>query len=423
MAGAAKGIIQAFLGAPPWLQEAVVTGWGLNKLTGGAVMNIGVDLTKGAIGGLAGVIGKGMFSRGSSPAAPMYVKDVAGGLGGAAGGAGVAGKGGLGMGGKAALGLEAIGLVAAVVDVQQTVSAGNSQLASAVHDQAKAFLESKPDSAALQSSLAAIDQGIAGITSNPLNVLVQGDALEQLKAMRAEVANQLASNNVPTLGEHANDRVVDQLNVLGDKVTTGFEAHGASEHNDLVNLAATARSLPDPIGAAAARHNSPYVARQLAKAQAIVASNHSTRAKIAELKAVEHALDGHNRAALAAVRAKIGQLRNALRVRIALRVTVRGGTLYDASGHPVNDNGPGRATGGPVTAGHVYRVNEQGNEREVFRPTTSGQIYANTRQLDMSSLREQMKVQLELTVPVTVNLSTREQASKDGRYRRIVTGK
>jgi hypothetical protein len=300
----------------------------------------------------------------------MFVADVGGGLGGGMGGAaGAAGKGGLGMLGKVAIVGEVIGLVAAVEGVRESIGAGNSALATGIHTQTTAFLASKPNNAALQSSLAAIDQGIAGITSNPLNVLVQGDALDQLRAMRAEVANQLANNNVPTLGEHANDRVVDGLNVLGNKVTSGFEAHGASEHNDLVNLAATARSLPDPIGAAAARHNSPYVARQLAKAQAIVASNHSTRAKIAELKAVEHALDGHNRAALAAVRAKIGQLRNALRVKIALRVTVRGGSLYDASGHPVDssDNGPGRATGGPVTAGKVYRVNEQGNERELFR--------------------------------------------------------
>jgi TP901 family phage tail tape measure protein len=410
-ADAAKTLVDAFLHAPPWLQQFLIGGFVANKFTGGAIGDIGGAVLKGAIGTAAGGLGS-LFSRGSSAATPMYVKDVSGGIG-KGGAAGGAAGGGLG---KAGFGLSVAADALAVIGVQQMVSAGNSELAGAIHDQTKDFLAGQPDKTALLNSLAAVDRGIADIQSNPLNVLVQGDALDQLKQMRSEIAGKLATQSLPTLGEHANDHVVDSVNKLGASITSGFERHSASEHNALA-------ALPDPIGAAAARHNSPYVARQLAKAQAIVASNHSTRAKINELKAVEHALDGHNRAALAAVRAKIGQLRNALRVRIALRVTVRGGTLYDASGHPVNDNGPGRATGGPVTAGKIYRVNEQGSKRELFQPKTSGEMFANTRRFDGAAMREQMKVQLELTVPVTVNLSTREQASKDGRYRRIVTGK
>jgi hypothetical protein len=318
--------------------------------------------------------------------------------------------------GKAGFGLSVAADVLAVVGVQQAVSAGNSELAGAIHDQTKDFLAGQPDKSALLNSLAAVDQGIADLQSNPLNVLVQGDALDQLKQMRSEIAGKLATQTLPTLGEHANDHSVDAVNKLGAVITSGFEAHSASEHNALA-------ALPDPIGAAAARHNSPYVARQLAKAQAIIASNHSTRAKIAELKHVEQALDGHNRAALAAVRAKIAQLRNALHVNVALRVSVIGGTLHDASGHPVNDNGPGRATGGPVTAGRVYRVNEQGSRRELFVPRTSGEMFANTRQLDGSALREQMRTQVELTANVNVSLSSRDQAAKDRRYRQIVTGR
>lgn len=73
-----KGLIQVFLSAPQWLQTAVVTGWGLNKLTGGAVQNIMADLTKAAIGGVL----QQFVARGSSVANPMYVMDVSGGLGG-----------------------------------------------------------------------------------------------------------------------------------------------------------------------------------------------------------------------------------------------------------------------------------------------------------------------------------------------------
>lgn len=75
----AKGLIQAFLSAPQWLQTAVVTGWGLNKLTGGAVQNIMADLTKAVIGGAM----QQFVARGASPANPLFVADVTGGGAGA----------------------------------------------------------------------------------------------------------------------------------------------------------------------------------------------------------------------------------------------------------------------------------------------------------------------------------------------------
>lgn len=76
-AGAAKGLVDAFVHAPQWLQTAVITGWGLNKLTGGALTSI------------FGNVASGLLSRGSSPAVPMYVSQV--GIGGAAAG-GLLGK-------------------------------------------------------------------------------------------------------------------------------------------------------------------------------------------------------------------------------------------------------------------------------------------------------------------------------------------
>ena len=47
----AKAILDAFLGAPQWLQTAVITGWGLNKLTGGGLGKIAIDLVAGLIKG------------------------------------------------------------------------------------------------------------------------------------------------------------------------------------------------------------------------------------------------------------------------------------------------------------------------------------------------------------------------------------
>jgi hypothetical protein len=76
----AKAVLDAFLGLPPWVQTAVLTGWGLNKITGG---------------GLSGLFGKGLDlfkNRGSTPANPLFVEDVTGG-----------GAGPLGLGGGAGL--------------------------------------------------------------------------------------------------------------------------------------------------------------------------------------------------------------------------------------------------------------------------------------------------------------------------------
>jgi translation elongation factor EF-Ts len=56
VAGAgAKTILSAFSSLPPWLQTAVVTGWGLNKLTGGALGSIAGELGKGLIKGVLGM--------------------------------------------------------------------------------------------------------------------------------------------------------------------------------------------------------------------------------------------------------------------------------------------------------------------------------------------------------------------------------
>lgn len=51
----AQGLMQAFLDAPAWLKSAIITGWGLNKLTGGALGSIVGELGKGLIKGVLGI--------------------------------------------------------------------------------------------------------------------------------------------------------------------------------------------------------------------------------------------------------------------------------------------------------------------------------------------------------------------------------
>jgi hypothetical protein len=51
----AKAALDFFTGMPSWVQTAVLTGWGLNKLTGGALGNIVGELGKGLIRGVLGM--------------------------------------------------------------------------------------------------------------------------------------------------------------------------------------------------------------------------------------------------------------------------------------------------------------------------------------------------------------------------------
>jgi hypothetical protein len=239
-AQATKTLVDAFLALPPDVQKIAVAALAVNKLSGGLVTSGIGGLLKLGLGGLKTI----------TAGSVTVVGAKVGGAGvGAAGAAGAATSTGSKIGsvlGKVAIVGEVIGLVAAVEGVRESIGAGNSALATEVHDQTKVFLASKPNNAALQASLAGIDKGIADIQSNPLNVLVQGDALDQLKAMRADVANQLANNKVPVLGEHANDRTVAAVNRANATIGRGITAG----HRDTDKLDGSVRRTPLEIAAA-----------------------------------------------------------------------------------------------------------------------------------------------------------------------------
>lgn len=113
-AGAAKTLVDAFMKAPDWLKTAVITGWGLNKLTGGAVTSIFGDVAKG--------LGDRFLSRGSSPVNPLFVQQV-----GLPGAAGVGAAGATGLLGKAASIAQKVfivGLAAEAADLLQHALGG-----------------------------------------------------------------------------------------------------------------------------------------------------------------------------------------------------------------------------------------------------------------------------------------------------------
>lgn len=196
----AKAVLTAFTSLPPWIQTAVLTGWGLNKLTGGA------------LGSIAGILGKQAFGaiRGATPATPVFTKEV--GLGGAAVGAG----GGLFGGGKGFLAgaAKVFGIaLAGAFAVEVGKEIGNAIIGPQVQPQIdretgifEQQLEVSRDSVdRLAHMEEALEDGIHGIAGNTVDglerFLIPGLATmeEQLAAVRE--AKEAAIANAQTARE------------------------------------------------------------------------------------------------------------------------------------------------------------------------------------------------------------------------------
>lgn len=184
-AGFAKLLVDAFLSAPSWVQEFLLAGFVANKFTGGVIGDVVGEMAKGLIKGVLGI---------NAAVVNVNAATVRGGGGLPAGGgpAGAAGKG-LGLASKVFLVGEAIGLVAAVAATWDAVNQESTAHAVEVRQTMRDWIAQSPDRAALENGLAGVEQGIADIKSNPLSVLVQGDALNQLEGMRTEIKAALAA--------------------------------------------------------------------------------------------------------------------------------------------------------------------------------------------------------------------------------------
>lgn len=176
----AKTILGVFSSMPPWVQTAILTGWGLNKLSGGALGGIMGELGKGLIKGVLGMNAGVVNIRAG-------VVNGAGGAGGAAGALGGSGKLGKALG---ALGI--VTSVAGVVATQQEVSGQSSAQAAAIKQGLDSSMAGKSLSE-LNTALGGVEQGIANLQSNPLYALVQGDALTTLKQMQTDLKAAIAA--------------------------------------------------------------------------------------------------------------------------------------------------------------------------------------------------------------------------------------
>jgi hypothetical protein len=147
----AKAVLQAFTSLPPWVQTAVITGWGLNKLTGGALGGIVSELAKGAIKGVLGI-----------QAAQVNITAAnvtgAGGVGGAAGAASKTG-GVAGAIGKVFLVGAAAAVIAALVGVRNEQSDQNKAQAAGLTAQTAVFVKGATLDQ-MKTSLAGVDADI-----------------------------------------------------------------------------------------------------------------------------------------------------------------------------------------------------------------------------------------------------------------------
>jgi hypothetical protein len=178
-ATAVGAMVSAFSKLPPDLRNILIGAFAVNKLTGGLITNIAGAFKDMVVGSM------------NVQAANVTV------VGGGAGAGGIPGAApaskGIGALGKVFLIGEAIGLVAAVNEVRQSVQDSATQQAQAVHGDLLTLLN-KPNTTDAQLLLAlnGVNAGINALQADPLAVaLVSGPALTELQNMKTLLENRL----------------------------------------------------------------------------------------------------------------------------------------------------------------------------------------------------------------------------------------
>jgi len=174
-AKATFGLVQAAVGLfrslPPEIQKLAVGAFAVNKLTGGLVTNIA--------GGIIDTVGRSFLQRGGTPANPLFVVDVGGGIGKAIPGVAAAA-------GAASVALPVAVIAASIagpIIAQQKISSDlQIQAYNDVTTKVATQINGGSSLAELKQSLIAVKVGIAQIQVDPLNVLVGGQALDELKS-------------------------------------------------------------------------------------------------------------------------------------------------------------------------------------------------------------------------------------------------
>ena len=228
MGSGAKFALDAFKSAPPWLQTAVLTGWGLNKLTGGALGKIAVTLGSDVLGSF--------IKRGGTPATPLFVADVTGGsgkvLGGGAPVAAAAGKGLLAT--VVPYALVAAGGIVIGKEVAQAINANTINPAKA------------GEQAAFQQNLVNNQQDLTGLQKSL-------DAINS-QLNTSDVTGQVAliASRIPYIGD-ALGNVAPELEKQRDAIVAAIKTEQTRLYNQQQVLDQPARSARARAAAAMAR--------------------------------------------------------------------------------------------------------------------------------------------------------------------------
>jgi hypothetical protein len=171
---ATKIAVEAFKSLPGPLQGALIASLAVNKLSGGIVGSLGKGVAGAAGGGIAQAIGKLFGGRGSSPAAPLFTKEV--GIPGVPGG-GVPTPGGAGGGLLATAAKWVLGPAAAVVIGAEIAKAINDPLIqptkTAEQTKFTAAIDSK-DVARQTQAFNALNSELKSLGSNYLGQIILG---------------------------------------------------------------------------------------------------------------------------------------------------------------------------------------------------------------------------------------------------------
>lgn len=206
----AKAILDAFLGMPSWVQTAVITGWGLNKLTGGALSGIVGSLASGLIKGILGI-----------NAAVVNINAAT--VNGGGGVPGAVGKGGGGLLLNAAKWVLGPAAAAAIgFEIGKAIIAPSITQSKGFEQQGFQAVTTSGDPAKLAAGLKAIDDELHTYNPQSLGFLEQ----VALGASTLPLIGDAVGNALPVLVKQR-ETLLAQLEVIRDDVDV--QKHGQAE--------------------------------------------------------------------------------------------------------------------------------------------------------------------------------------------------
>jgi TP901 family phage tail tape measure protein len=254
--GWAKRLFDLFMALPGPIKEAGLGFIAINKLSGG-LFGAGVGNVIGGIGEtIARSAGSKLPGVGKLFAQPVFVTNFPPGFG--AGGGLPGAAAGIGAGTLLAGAAITAAAAGAVIAVQQIESQKNTDFSADI----KAGLDSSifgKTQGELRTALAGVDQGIADLQSNPLHVLVAGDALANLQSMKASLEAQLANPKNAMGGQSRQDNDPDKRQWRNDnpeRLVALAKAREASARRQAAEQRDAAFAIRDRVDSGAAEQKS-----------------------------------------------------------------------------------------------------------------------------------------------------------------------